>query len=126
VFPNQDLIFRCVQIKVQKDRKTERQKDRKTERQKDRKTERQLHNTVKPVLTATSKQRPPVYNGQLEPLILQNCILIHCEKRPLMPLPLNNSHFFGVPREAVVDRFDCNQKTVSTSTKSKIKNCKEI
>jgi hypothetical protein len=23
--------------------------------------------TVKPVLTATSKQRPPVYNGQLEP-----------------------------------------------------------
>ena len=24
-------------------------------------------NTVKPVLTATSEQRPPVYNGQLEP-----------------------------------------------------------
>ncbi len=23
--------------------------------------------TVKPVLTATSEQRPPVYNGQLEP-----------------------------------------------------------
>jgi hypothetical protein len=25
-----------------------------------------------------------------------------------MPKPFNNSHFFGVPRVAVVDRFDCN------------------
>jgi hypothetical protein len=34
--------------------------------------------TVKPVLTATSEQRPPVYNGQLEPPILQNVIVTNC------------------------------------------------
>ncbi len=55
---------------------------------------------VKPVLTITSEQRPrPAW--------------IPCPTKPTMNLPsildhhLNNGHFFGVPRMAVVHRFDC-------------------
>jgi hypothetical protein len=44
--------------------------------------EKLLLNTVKPVLTTTSEQRPPVYNGQLEPLFYKtesNFIGTNCE-----------------------------------------------
>ncbi len=58
------------------------------------------------MLTTTSEQRPPVNNDQLDPQTYQiNTSFIGgtSEQRP----PLNNGRFFGVPRVAVVHRFDC-------------------
>ncbi len=63
-------------------------------------------NTVKPVLTATSEQRPPVNNSQTKSGQINfntNFYLKPSKDRP----PLYNGHFFGVPRVAVIDRFDC-------------------
>ncbi len=62
--------------------------------------------TVKPVLTATSEQRPPVNNGRTksgQANFDTNFDWKPSTERP----PLYNGHFFGVPRVAVVDRFDC-------------------
>ncbi len=64
---------------------------------------------VNPVLTATSKLRPPVNNGQPksgQATFNTNFDWKTCQDRPT----LYNGHFFGVPRVAVVDRFDCMPK----------------
>ncbi len=65
-----------------------------------------MSDIVNPMLTTTSEQRPPVSNGQSDPQTSQiNTSFIRgtSEQR----LPLNKSRFFGVPRVAVVYRFDC-------------------
>ncbi len=54
--------------------------------------------TVKPDLTTTCEQRPPVNNGQFE------------SKSQFYQAPLSNGRFFQVPRVAVVHRFDCTQE----------------
>ncbi len=64
--------------------------------------------TVKPVLTATSEQYPPLNNGQPKDGRIKfntNFDWKPSKKRP----PLYNSHYFGVPRVALVDRFDCSR-----------------
>ncbi len=65
-----------------------------------------LHCTVKPVLTATSEQRPPAINGQPKPGQIKfnsNFDWKASKQRP----PIYNGQYFVVPRVAVVDRFDC-------------------
>jgi hypothetical protein len=60
--------------------------------------------TVKPELTATCQQRPARIPCPTKPTMTLPSIL----DQPLNNgHPLNNSHFFGVPRVAVVHRFDC-------------------
>ncbi len=56
--------------------------------------------TVKPELTATSEQRPPVNNGQHN---LETANINLTKVRA----PLSNGYFFRVPRVAVVLRFYC-------------------
>ncbi len=58
------------------------------------------------MLTATSEQRPPVNNGQPKPGQIKfnsNFDWNPFKKRP----PMYNDHYFGGPRVAVIDRFDC-------------------
>ncbi len=55
--------------------------------------------TVKPVLTTTSEQRPPVNNGQSEAI---TTILKPTCHWSFSYNPLHNSHIFQVPRVAVV------------------------
>ena len=50
---------------------------------------------------ATSEQRPPVNNSQAN--FDTNFDWKTSTERP----PMYNGHFFGVPRVAVEDRFDC-------------------
>ena len=59
-----------------------------------------LCNTVKPELTATFEQRPPVNNGKYN-------LVMASIKSTFIRTPLSNGHFFQVPRVAVVHRFDC-------------------
>jgi hypothetical protein len=62
--------------------------------------------TVKPVLTATSEQRPPVNNGQTksgQANFDTNFDLKTSTERS----PMYNGQFLGVPRVAVAHRFDC-------------------
>jgi hypothetical protein len=67
-------------------------------------------NTVKPELTATFEQRPPVNNGRYN-LVTASINLT------FIRAPLSNGHFFRVPRVAVVHRFDCIQfKTILSFT----------
>ncbi len=61
-------------------------------------------NTVKPELTSTSEQRPPVYQGHRFKGPIKICIIQDTsEQRP----PVNNGHNFRVPRVVVVHRLDC-------------------
>ncbi len=72
--------------------------------------------TVKPVLTATSEQRPPVNNDRTksgQANFDTNFDWKPSTERP----PLYNGHFFGVPRVAVVDRFDCTWKNLKNLIK---------
>jgi hypothetical protein len=61
--------------------------------------------TVKPVLTTTSEQRPPVNNGQNkydQANFDTNFDWKTSAERP----PMYKGHFLGVPRVGIVDRFD--------------------
>ncbi len=60
--------------------------------------------TVKPVLTATSEQRPPVNNGQSEAITASLRLTF---PRSFSGNPLYNDHIFQVPSVDVVHRFDC-------------------
>ena len=62
--------------------------------------------TVKPVLTTTCEQWPPLNNGQPKPgqnKFPYNFHWITNTERPSM----YDAHFFGVPRVILVDRFGC-------------------
>ncbi len=61
--------------------------------------------TVKPVLTATSEQRPLVKNGQGDPQDFYTDSNFDW-KPSTQPPPMYNGHFLGVPRLAVVFRFN--------------------
>ena len=63
-----------------------------------------MKDTVKPVLTATSEQRPPVNNGQSEAIAASLSLTYQWS---FSDNPLHNDHIFQVPRVAVVHRFDC-------------------
>jgi hypothetical protein len=63
-------------------------------------------NTVKPVLTATSEQRLPANNGQPKPGQIKFNSNFDWKPFKKWP-PMYNGHYSGVPRVAVVDRFDC-------------------
>jgi hypothetical protein len=67
MFPNQDLIFRCVQIKVQKDSETERQRDRETERQQESKTKRQKDRTTERQNDSKTERQKDNYIIQSKP-----------------------------------------------------------
>jgi hypothetical protein len=63
-------------------------------------------NTVKPELTATSEQRPTANNGQPKPGQIKFNSNFD-RKTSLQRPPVYYGQYFGVPRVAVVDRFDC-------------------
>ncbi len=67
----------------------------------------QITCTVKPVLTATSEQRPPVNKGHSEAITASLSLTYHWS---FSDSPLHNDHIFQVPRVAVVYRFDCIDK----------------
>jgi|LakMenEpi03Aug12_release.lakeMendotaPanAssembly.Ray.scaffolds.fasta_scaffold981275_1 hypothetical protein len=60
----------------------------------------ETNNTVKPELTATSEQQPPINKGRYN-------LVTASIKLTFIKAPLSNSHFFQLPRVAVVHRFDC-------------------
>ncbi len=67
-------------------------------------TFRGFYCTVKPALTTTSKQWPPVNNDRYNSGIASlNLTFIRA--------PISNIHFCQVPMVAVVHRFDCKWKT---------------
>jgi hypothetical protein len=63
-------------------------------------------NTVKPVFTATSEQRPTVNNGQSKSRKANFATNFDLKTSAEQP-PMNNGQFFGVPRVAIAYRFDC-------------------
>jgi hypothetical protein len=67
--------------------------------------------TGKPVLKAPSEQRPPVNNGQNKSGQADLDNNFDWKTSTEQP-PVYNGHFFGVPRMAVVDRFDCIYKII--------------